>query len=763
MNGLKRIIKAQWRIIPKRIIVSYLLVFIIPLVLAAFIYSFGTNIIQNRTDELNRMSLEQANYFLENQFRNLERFVFQIKNNNKLKYMMIQEEDDFSSIDLVEVNEEIVKYPYDPGFIASYQVYIRPLDVLLYEGAIATDITKFYDYFFVFEALSQEEWKRDILYKKQVKTLLPATHVEFEGEQLDVIPYFQSLHTSDKDMPSGAINVYIDRTYVGEAMEEIAMFNGSVLHVYDEAGNLIVDYPVDVIRDSDIFHDLRTKEDHSLGSYNKENYVISSMRSDYKNLTYVMFVPENSILRQIESFRNLVIIMMGITLTIGLVVIAGLSFYNTQPVRAIVKNIRENMDTHTEGNSDVYRYISHSLDELMVANSVMKKKEADYKSRMKDIALERLIKGEQSYSDLLSEDLNRTDRHYCVILLRFGYPSKISEKMMQKVDVNKALITSYIEKYFGDRSQLVTSGVKEEIIIIEGQNDELEVDIDFVESFLYNLKVLADSFENLEVDFSVGDFYPDMNDLSLSYNQAVEIMAYKELSGDRTALWYDEIPNESHMYYYPIAIEQKLMNYIRNCELDKSIGLLDEIYEGNLVKRKLPRYQIEQLVSEIRGTMLKVIYQINQIDEGEAGRLSQPLFDESLSLLDYIDRIKEVVVVLIDSFSQNMNKNKDIKKLTDYIDEHYMDEALSLASVADMFDYKEVHLSTEFKQKSGMTFSAYVEGKRMKEGCRLLRESSLGIDDIASAIGYSSTRAFRRAFKRVQQVPPSEFRSMYKT
>ncbi|PPJ06405.1 AraC family transcriptional regulator [Nocardia cyriacigeorgica] len=58
----------------------------------------------------------------------------------------------------------------------------------------------------------------------------------------------------------------------------------------------------------------------------------------------------------------------------------------------------------------------------------------------------------------------------------------------------------------------------------------------------------------------------------------------------------------------------------------------------------------------------------------------------------------------------------------------------------------------------GTTWRTELERVRHAESTRLLRETGLGVDAIATRVGYTDVRALRRAFHRREGMAPSEFR-----
>ena len=101
----------------------------------------------------------------------------------------------------------------------------------------------------------------------------------------------------------------------------------------------------------------------------------------------------------------------------------------------------------------------------------------------------------------------------------------------------------------------------------------------------------------------------------------------------------------------------------------------------------------------------------------------------------------------------------DCGRVAAYIDLNYTDSALSLVSTADEFDVGATYLSMMFKQMIGVTFSAYVEKRRIDRAKELLKKTDMNVKSVAEAVGYTSVNSFGRAFKRVVGASPVEYRA----
>lgn len=104
-------------------------------------------------------------------------------------------------------------------------------------------------------------------------------------------------------------------------------------------------------------------------------------------------------------------------------------------------------------------------------------------------------------------------------------------------------------------------------------------------------------------------------------------------------------------------------------------------------------------------------------------------------------------------------KQNPIPKVLAYIEEHISDCSLEEASRTVYLSPK--YLSVLFKENQGISFSDYVQNKKMKRACELLKDPAIRQYQIASLIGYENPKNFSRAFKSYYGITPQEYRKQH--
>ena len=99
-----------------------------------------------------------------------------------------------------------------------------------------------------------------------------------------------------------------------------------------------------------------------------------------------------------------------------------------------------------------------------------------------------------------------------------------------------------------------------------------------------------------------------------------------------------------------------------------------------------------------------------------------------------------------------------IQKIVNYIDLN-LEADLSLKAVSEKFSLNASYLSDIFKKEVSVTFTSYVNNKRIKQAILYLNSSHMQIQEIAAEVGISDVNYFTKLFKRLIGKTPREYRN----
>lgn len=103
--------------------------------------------------------------------------------------------------------------------------------------------------------------------------------------------------------------------------------------------------------------------------------------------------------------------------------------------------------------------------------------------------------------------------------------------------------------------------------------------------------------------------------------------------------------------------------------------------------------------------------------------------------------------------------NSSVEFISDYINSN-LEKKLNVKDIA-----KAVHCSPSVIYKNfhtclGCTLGEYITNKRIEKSCQLLQSTTLSVEEISQAVGFSSAAYYSRMFKKLKGISPSKFRAI---
>ncbi len=100
---------------------------------------------------------------------------------------------------------------------------------------------------------------------------------------------------------------------------------------------------------------------------------------------------------------------------------------------------------------------------------------------------------------------------------------------------------------------------------------------------------------------------------------------------------------------------------------------------------------------------------------------------------------------------------KTIFEIIGYINNHYAEE-ISLEKISEQYFLSTYYFSRTFKEITGFHFIEYMNNVRIKEAKKLLINTNLTVNEIATFVGFKSSTHFGRVFKQIEGVSPSLYK-----
>ena len=101
-----------------------------------------------------------------------------------------------------------------------------------------------------------------------------------------------------------------------------------------------------------------------------------------------------------------------------------------------------------------------------------------------------------------------------------------------------------------------------------------------------------------------------------------------------------------------------------------------------------------------------------------------------------------------------------VRQCEKWLAEHFR-EIDTLGRVVGSSSIPERTLKRRFKSATGSSLIEYLQNLRIEEAKSLLESSRMPVDEISAATGYADASFFRRLFKRLTGLTPSQYRRMF--
>jgi AraC-like DNA-binding protein len=105
-------------------------------------------------------------------------------------------------------------------------------------------------------------------------------------------------------------------------------------------------------------------------------------------------------------------------------------------------------------------------------------------------------------------------------------------------------------------------------------------------------------------------------------------------------------------------------------------------------------------------------------------------------------------------------KRKDIEQIIDYLQSHYS-RKITLDELADRFFINKFYLTRIFKKHTGLSINQYLLQYRITKAKQALRFSDDSVENIGYDCGFGTPYYFSRIFKKIEGIPPGEFRKRW--
>lgn len=409
------------------------------------------------------------------------------------------------------------------------------------------------------------------------------------------------------------------------------------------------------------------------------------------------------------------------------------------------------------GQTDEFDHILSGISSLIGERNGYREKMVTITPYARQGVLQAAIRGAGRPEMLVEEQFTELKKNYYMvgaINIAITRDTAAAERRYQDL---QALTLSICRDASGEEIQVVALPENLQNTFVIAAGDEKEG----FEDFFYRLYSALEEHigdENTVITLGVGHRESDLERLSEACREAQGSLG-QMLTGGRGAVYFPEDRTDNAPgYYFPKDAQKQMTRLLKDRDLAGLNGLLDEIYQRNLMEADLPAAEVRQLADELYWTIRKALR--GAYDLSTTHVRMEPIRGAATieEIFAYYRQVFEASLAEAEN-SEGEAQEKDLEaEICQYLEEHLYDADLSLNGVADQFGVSTKMIGLICKKKYNQTFLAYVRDRQIRRATELLQETDLSLEEIASQCGFANILTFRRNFKAVTGVNPSEYR-----
>lgn len=130
----------------------------------------------------------------------------------------------------------------------------------------------------------------------------------------------------------------------------------------------------------------------------------------------------------------------------------------------------------------------------------------------------------------------------------------------------------------------------------------------------------------------------------------------------------------------------------------------------------------------------------------------------SLDVNNAIDELQDNEGHALQQIKVMSTSNTSIISAIEYIDNN-LNKRLTLDQVSSKVYLSDYYFSKLFKRETRLSFSVYLNARKIQKAMLLLRESEKSINEISDALGFTRLSYFSQTFKKYTGIAPTKYRT----
>ena len=755
----------KYRKVYIRLIITYLAIFLLPLIInIVMLENLAVSTRENICASVHS-NMAHTMDTLDNNFREINTITARISGNSNIRYIATQMDEEGKKIEISKITyaQEYMAAMQIQTFVEEYYVLFRKPDMVISPNRVYL-YQDSWNAFFQYGDMSWEEWKA-LMTGHYTGHLFPEKKTKQNGNVEDRILFVQSLVTDSG--VKGNLIFPIRSEGIKNLMRDAYISQDDWAYLLDETNEEIIltvpaadgsfeKVPSSVLENGQEIQEIEL---------NGKTVEVIRVDSDHLGMTYISVLPKEYITLQINRDQQKLILLMTAVLFVGIGSILLVSWKRGRRIDGILQMLFSmGVEDKESLKGDEMEYISNSLKQLIDNNTDLQESIIRQKPVTRSLLLERLLHGGEGVSLQSLEDygINLKGKRMLVIAFLVGRGDSADVELYAKETVvYKQVLQQSLDSLLAGDKYMCDTDMDSSVVICTMEGGFQPANAGFQKKLEKITETFWEEF-GVKVRIAVSTICRELTEISKAYDQVCEMLTFGDSSG-KTVVFYEDYQDSKEFYYFPVTLEERLVNAVRTGNAESMHAQLSEVYQVNVLSRNISPSMMHFLVNDLQCAVFKALHSLNdrvEIEEEEIYRQLEQLNRENDILLrfNHINSMFKYICDMVKAVNKE-SSSRQMEEIEQYICDHYMDSDMGLTKISDDFGYASTYFSKLFKELFGENFATYLEKMRIEKVCVLLKKGYT-MEKIAEQTGYNSVYVMRTAFKRIKGMTPNEFRKL---
>ncbi|WP_214627199.1 helix-turn-helix domain-containing protein [Paenibacillus agaridevorans] len=765
-------------------LLSYLAVLFVPIGLSILIYFEADRVLKSEVHRANDTLLRQVQEVMDKQIEEINRLYVEILWDAKMQSLMYSNRPENEKLYLIyEITKKFNWFKTVFANVSKFYVYWKEGDGVLLPGTMQ-------DSRLAYEVLHNDD---EFGYAAWLSLLEREDHNGFhtlptmeDRNSRKSLAYISPMPQGQNKHIIGSVVIMLDSARLLQMIQNVQSYNGGQIFILNGADEVLISNS-DMGEDRLSFLNRLAGDKAFFHDAYRGGSEIMYVRSETADLKYVSVIPRRFVWEKVEHVRTFTYVSIVVSLLGGSVLTLIFLRKNYMPVKRLVRTFAVQQEVLEEQPVNEFQYIQR-----MVSSALSEKEQFSLKLRMhnqlmKSNTLVRLLKGKAegalSLEDALTSfDISFRSDLYSVLLLYFEdeepFFARIKgDNLNEKYRLRQFIVTNVVQEITSRQHQGFVTDIDEGMAcLINYEENALRLRDDRLRMAEEIEQFLLREFR-IKLIIAVSSIQTSINGIAYAYQEAKDALEYSIVTGKRETVLYDQLhqemrPETGAGYYYPLQVEQQLINYMKLGDYAKSREVLDEIKNKNFGDLAGSVHIIKCLLYNLVSTMIKAVNESDgvgdsffvnnskRIDAIMQGETIQGMYDKLCELLQEICADLKAKRELQAQHARNHSLEERIKEVARYVEMNYDDIHLNISTIGEHFHMKASYLSKLFKDQTSEGLLEFINKVRIERAKEIIADEGIAIGEVAGRVGFSEAATFIRIFKKYERITPGQYKEL---